>query len=116
MTKLQDHIDHIKATLSVANVIQRIKLKDKYQLAVNEYLDLFIEKQNIEFSGWVSNDIGGVACFIDEYFISFDDIRMDIDKNAKPGLILNWQDDTLENKPKKINYYSYIKGLRYENI
>ena len=93
------------------------KLQKEYIAVVNKYLDMFIKKQGYEFSSWVSDDVGGIACFIEQYFFSFDDIRMDIDRKIKKGLIFEWQDDGVENHEKgNINYNSYILGLRFSDL
>ena len=93
-------------------------LQKSYIAIAEQYLKAFIKKQGYEFSYWVADDVGGVACFIDQYFFGFDDIRIDIDKKAKKGLIFKWQDDVVDNHEKKgnINYISYIKGLMYKDI
>lgn len=92
-------------------------LKIEYSQIVNKYLIMFVKKQGYEFSYWVSDDVGGMACFIEQYFFSFDDIRTDIDKKAREGLIFEWQDDGLENQEKTpMNYSSYISGLRFSDL
>jgi len=95
-------------------------LKQRYESVATAYLNKFIKKQDIDFDGWVGDDIGGIASFCCQYFFNLDDIRYDIDNNCKKGLILRWQEDGVEHHMKgnfdTINYHSYFKGLRYENL
>jgi len=91
-------------------------LKKRFEAVANEYLLKFIKKQDLDFDGWIGDDVGGIASFICQYFFNFDDIRYDIDNKCKKGLILHWQDDCLENKPNYINYYSYHKGLKFDML
>lgn len=91
-------------------------LKKVFEFVAEQYIEAFVNKQGYEFDGWVSDDVGGVAVFIEQYYFSFDDIRMDIDREAKKGLIFQWQDEGIENPKLKINYDSYIMGLRYEDL
>lgn len=92
-----------------------IELKKTYQMACNEYVQKFANKQDIQFSGWIG-DIGQVACFIDQYFFSMDDIVLDINKKLPKGLILKWQDDGIEFSELRMNYRSYSMGLRFEDL
>ena len=92
-------------------------LKEKYHKIIAEYIDEFCRKQKIEFDGWVGQEVGGVASFVDQYFFNLSDITYDIDHKCKKGLILKWQDDCVENSEMpSINYHSYHKGLRFEHI
>jgi len=95
---------------------ERIKqMKRCYKLICNLYVKEFVKKHKYQFSYWVSGDIGIVACFIEQYFFSMDEIRYDIDNNCKKGLIFEWQDYLLDNQKEecRINYSSYSKGARY---
>jgi hypothetical protein len=94
------------------------KLKAKYEATCMEWVELFCEKQKIEFSYWGSNEVGGIACFIDEYFFNLSDIILDLTTNQPKGLILRWQNDGIAynfstGKSPNINYKSYTMGLRY---
>jgi hypothetical protein len=89
------------------------KLKKQYVFVCNEYINKFINKQGYDFSGWVGDDVGGVACFVEQYFFSLDDIVYDINNKCEKGLIFAWQEHNLEvGSDKAINYYSYSRGLR----
>jgi len=95
-------------------------LKERYQSVAKAYLNKFIRKQKLDFDGWVSDDIGGIASFCCQYFFNLDDIRYDIDNNCEVGLILRWQEDGVDYHMKgnfdTINYHSYSSGLRYEDL
>ena len=91
-------------------------LREQFNFICNDYIELFSEKQNLEFDGWVANDAGGIAGFITQYFFNLHDIIHDIESKAPVGLILHWQDDNLENKPNYINYPSYRAGLRHSDL
>jgi len=86
-------------------------LKKQYESICEKYINLFANKQNLNKDGWVDY-VGGIYGFDTIYFISFDDIRIDIETNQPKGLIINWYQETLHNKDK-MNYYTYTKGLRY---
>jgi hypothetical protein len=90
-------------------------LEQKYESVCNEYIKQFCQKHDIDFDGWVANIVGSVCCF-DSYFFNFMDIVWDINSKQPTGLIFQWHEDTYENTDKAINYYSYTKGLRYNDL
>lgn len=90
-------------------------LKNDYQLICNEYVTMFCDKQEMDFEGWVGDDVGGIAC-CNDFFFSFHDIVLDINSKQKKGLIIEWYYQSVENSEKTINYYSYTKGLRLSDI
>ena len=97
------------------------KLKVQYEDVCNEYIRRFCEKQDIEFDGWVGNEVGGIASFICQYFFTIDDITLDMNTNQPVGLILDWQSDGVDynifnETPQNINYKSYTMGLRYKDL
>jgi len=94
------------------------QLKTAFDKACNDYVTAFVEKQGYQFDGWIGDDVGGIAEFAGQYFFNIGDIIQDIDTEQPEGLIMQWQDESLEfsyNKPncKFINYKSYCMGLRY---
>lgn len=91
------------------------KLKRDYEKACNQYIKTFCEKQEMEFEFWVANDVGGIAVIGDCYF-NFQDIVWDINAQIVEGLILEWYYAQLDNPEKSINYYSYTKGLRHNDL
>lgn len=98
-----------------------MNIKEQYEIAVNRYIEKFVKKHGYEFTDWVSDEVGGVAVFIEQYFFSFTDIKYDIDNKVKKGLIFRHQDDSVEhhftvNKEDTINFRSYAMGLRYEHL
>ena len=92
------------------------KLKSEYEYIVSKYIEIFCEKQDTEFEGWVGDTVGGIACFGDVMFFSFGDIVLDINSSQEKGLIINWIYDCCDNPDKSLNYYSYTKGLRFTDI
>lgn len=95
-------------------------LKERYQSVATAYLNKFIKKHDIDFDGWINDDIGGIASFCCQYYFNLDDIRYDIDNECEVGLILRWQEDVVDYNMKggtdTINYHSYSSGLRYEDL
>ena len=90
-------------------------LKKQYESICNEYVTQFCIKQDIEFEGWVNYDVGSVACCGD-FIFNFRDIVWDINSNQPKGNIANWYYENSETPEKAINYFSYTKGLRIEDI
>ena len=92
-----------------------MKLKTKYEKIVNEYLRIFIEKQELDIDNcyWVSDRVGEILSVNEQYYFSFNDIRFDVDNNVKERLIFRWQDESLDNyfkkKKYKVNYENYLK-------
>ncbi len=97
------------------------EFQKEYNNIVNKYLLKFVNKHGYEFSDWVSSEVGGLACFIEQYFFNFSDIKFDIDNNIKKGLIFKWQEDGVEyisqderdENYDNINFKSYTMGLRF---
>lgn len=103
----------------MANEISLEELKEQYIFVCNEYVSKFCEKQDVDLDFWVSNEVGSVACFNSDFFFGMDEIRFDMDTNQPVGLIFKWQNDSIDahfRNEDTINYYSYAKGLRYEDI
>ena len=93
------------------------KLSERYEEVVNEYLDLFCEKHDVYHSGWIGGQVGGFIEISDCYF-RFEDIKTDVDLNAlkdKNNSIWDWYWSNMDEE-QQINYYSYVKGLRLENL
>ena len=87
-------------------------LKIKYEKAVEDYVAAFEEKHDITLDYWVADFVGTIAVFGD-YFISLEDIRLDIDNEVDKTLFFKWYDLSLElalNNEPVINYYSYLKS------
>jgi len=99
----------------------RISLKDRYEAVCLEYIKLFCEKQEVDFDGWVGDEVGGMASFASTYDFHLSDIALDIDTNQPKGLILSWQNEhvnfnSFTEVRRYINYKSYTMGLRLNQI
>lgn len=96
-------------------------LLTQYENICNQIVVKFAAKQKLEFDYWIADEIGGIACFANQYYINFSDIILDLKTRQKKGLILDWQDDYVEFNHdrevyKNINYKSYTIGLRFEDL
>lgn len=80
-------------------------LKENYENACNDYIEVFCKKQSVEFSFWVGDEIGGTACFNNYYCIGLTDIVYDINTNQKKDLIFEWWDSG-----DRVNYDAYTRG------
>ncbi|MCB0515192.1 MAG: hypothetical protein KDD49_03905 [Bacteroidetes bacterium] len=104
--------------------MKNIKLKElnnQYELVCNEIVKRFCAKQKIEFDYWIGDKVGVIALFASQYFIALDDIIFDLNSNQPNGLILDWQNDSVDyntrsESKKYISYPSYANGERYEQI
>jgi len=95
-----------------------VKLEDlklEYNNVCQKYIDIFCKKQEVEFDGWVNNEVGGIGLFND-FYLNFSDVKLDVDNEIEKGLIFKWYDDNGENIEHYINYCSYTKGLRCSDI
>ncbi len=90
------------------------KLKLRYESSCNAYIDVFCQKQEMDFNGWIGDEVGGIAECNDFYF-DFHAIVKDIDTAQPKGLIIDWYYDNLEAE-RFINYDSYIRGLRVSDL
>lgn len=91
-----------------------ISLKEKFEELVDEYVQLFSEKHGLTFEFWVNGVVGETASFGCIFYYSFLDIKYDIDTEQKPGLIIQWLEETIDNSDNYINFTSYSKGYTYE--
>lgn len=87
------------------------KLIQEYEKYCNEIVKEFCKKQELDFEGWVRDEIGSSACCNDISFNMYD-IVWDLNSKQPKGEIINWYYDNLESSEKFINYFSYTKGLR----
>lgn len=92
------------------------KLKTNYEAACMAYINEFAQKQNLEFTEWLGDEVGIVAIFEEEIILNFSDIVHDIDNEVQPRLIIKWNYDSMENHTKRINYKSFCMGLRFSDI
>lgn len=97
------------------------KLHLDYCKICNDFIAAFEEKQDIEFDGWVANEVGCIASFALQYFFNLSDIILDLTTNQPKGKILSWQDECLDFNidkafPTSINYKFYTMGLRLKDL
>lgn len=88
-------------------------MRKKLNKILKKYIKKFEKKHDCYFEHAVSDDLMGVICFGDVLFFNINDIIYDIDTKQPKGLIIDWLYDSI-NQDKYINFYSYSKGLRYE--
>lgn len=93
------------------------RLKKRFETICNTYVALFCKKHDFEFERWVADDVGGTAeC--GDYYISFDEIRYDIDNDIPVSIYMKYYDyclavySVLPNIRHAVNYPSYCKGAR----
>jgi len=98
-----------------SSILSISEIKERLDNCINLYTDLFCKKQEVYADRWIGPIKGGINCFADAY-LSFDDIRTDLELDAPKGMVFDWYWDNVENEGKAINYYSYIKGLRIADI
>lgn len=98
-----------------------LKVTKKLHELVQKYIDYFAKKQDIEFNGWLVDEILDVAMFGD-YFLNFSDIKFDVETDQPKGQILEWQNHVTDhnclldaNDQYRINYKSWCSGARYED-
>ena len=93
-----------------------MKLRNKLDDILKEYIRLFEEKHEIFFDYAVGDDLMGLLCFGD-YLFTTRDVIYDIDNNLPKN---QWQDDSFDSlknpQHAKINLQSYAMGLRFEDL
>lgn len=97
------------------------QLKKQYEEVCNQYITKFVKKQELDFDGWVGDEVGGIASFSTQYFFNLSDIILDLNTKQPKGLILEWQNNGVENAlntpfSETINYKSYTMGLRNKDL
>ena len=90
-------------------------MRNKLDKVLGKYIRKFEKKHGLRFEFAVADDLMGVICFGDVLFFDINNIIYDIDTKQPKGLIIDWLYDTM-NQDKYINFQSYSKGLRYEQI
>ncbi len=90
-------------------------LKNQHVIICNKYVSKFCKKQDMNFEGWAANIVGGIA-HCNDFLFDFQDIILDINSGQKKGVIIDWYYQNIDNPKKNINYYSYTKGLRIDQI
>lgn len=93
-------------------------LKQYYDMVCNLYVLEFLRKHEFWdeegntpfYNSWVGDEIGGIL-YVSDYYIGFNDIKLDIDKDVDKDVFLEYYWYTVDNE-KNINYRSYLKGMR----
>ena len=87
-------------------------LKEQFNEITKEYVSLFSKKHDIEFDGWIGDNVGEIAFFAD-YFVDFEDIRYDIDNDIEEKKFFEWYDMEIDlalaGKPT-VNYRNFLKN------
>ena len=105
----------------MAKTVKLQELNRQYEFVCNEWIQKFCNKQQIDFDGWVGDEIGGIASFVCQYFFNLSDIILDLKTKQPKGQILDWQSDGVDfnmfnDNQQHINYKSYTMGLRYNQL
>jgi len=92
-------------------------LKQLLEYSIFKYTDLFCVKHDIDHDEeyWVGGVKGGIISLRDMY-LSFEDIRLDLEHDMPQEAIFDWYWNHYAEAKKRINYQSYINGLRTENV
>lgn len=93
--------------------------KERLEHSIEAYVLLFCEKHELSVPNpikneWVGQKTGSIIC-LGDWFVSFDDIRTDLEKDVEPKLFIEWYYASLENT-QFINYDSFIMGLRHSDL
>jgi hypothetical protein len=86
-------------------------LESNYNQSVMDIIEAFEFKHEVEFDGWVGNEVGEVAEF-NGCFFNFDDVKRDIFKDAPLNSIWDWYYGDNQNPYGRCNYQSYLSGYR----
>lgn len=90
-------------------------LADEYKAVCNAYVTAFCDKHKLVSSigdGWVGNDIGSVYS-IGDFFVPFDDMRIDIDKDVDENEYFAYTSYVLQCAELGVcspNFANWIKG------
>ena len=94
---------------------QKEALQGAYRDACNNYLQAFVEKHGFDMcdTAWVADEPGTIAMIAD-YYVSMEEMKVDIDLNVPNDKYLEWYDYQMEcaalELPKIANYKHYVKG------
>lgn len=95
---------------------QQATLSARYSLLANDYLKAFCDKHGFAFEdakgSWVANNVGDV-CFIGDFFVSYDEIRTDIDCDVPEAEFVKYYTYSMETADlglKSPNYRNWLKG------
>jgi len=78
-------------------------MKKQLNDLIDLYTDTFCDKQGVSHNGWIGDMKGGII-EISDAFLSFEDIRRDLDNNVVSNKIFDWY----WNYSDTINYKTYL--------
>lgn len=91
-------------------------LKQQYIDACNAYLEAFCKKHGFDYddaaNSWVAGDVGGI-CMLGDYYVSFDDMKTDIDRDTVKSAYWEYHDYFIEAHDLGFicpNYASWLRG------
>ena len=93
------------------------KLKERFKEIVNDYMYAWAEKHEYDYEEdmWVADNYGTI-CMVGDMFVSFDDVRYDIDNNLPEHIFDEWYWYSLEISEMgckaNVNLKSYAMGYR----
>jgi hypothetical protein len=83
------------------------KLKIAFEDACLNYIECFLNKQNLKNANWAW-DLHGVLLYINTYLIAFDELRFDIDNHIKPGLFVRYLDRDVDCYFEQLEYKEWL--------
>lgn len=92
-------------------------LSDRYKLIVNDYMYVWTTKHGFEYDEnmWIGDNIGGI-CDICDMFVSFEDIRCDVDNELPENVFNEWYWYNLElselGLDRNVTLKEYANGYR----
>ena len=95
-----------------------MNLQPDYKDIVMKYINEFSEKHSVTFDYFVGDKMGEV-CVFSNYFIDFNDLRLDLDNNIPEETFFKWYDETLiraTNNKQVLNYETFSKGFTYLHL
>ena len=93
-----------------------MKVIENVNKAIEELVNVFCEKQDLDFDFWVVDNPTTTASFNSMYFFSLDDIYFDIKTKQPKHRIIEYQDKCVDNNNFNVNYYSYCLGKEIDFI
>ena len=97
--------------------MERKGLKERLVEVVNDYMEAWCDKHDYQYEEdmWVGDDYGGI-CAVGDLFVSFDDVRYDVDNDLPEETFEDWYWYSLEIEElgceKNVNLRSYSMGCR----
>ena len=95
-----------------------MKLRDRYNKTINEYITKFEELTELEFEYWIGNKIGEVAEFSGDYVFDFIEIKYAIDNNIDEDALMSYYHFNLEYHEARLEISAFCKlreDLKYKS-